>query len=459
MLPQLDAVWKGGPARFAEVLSPFYDCDEERNVATEALLARMISRGECGLDFIIPVDNIDGKTLVRAPRSVLTSVPKRANARFFAFSTPENEERRRLHAKSILLGSDTWSAVMIGSSNFTAAGLGLLPSGGHLELNIAFGAEAKSPEAKQLEQLTRGCASEEELDIETVEWAPEAEEEQLGPAVLPWGFREALYQTGDPPHLLLRLDPSELPPTWRLKTPSGETLGDAASWLAAGAPAEWTIPLTPDLRLFFVETSWLEEGEWRHVGWPVNVTEPGRLPPVEELRNLSLRALLELLGSTRPLHLAVVEALEREERQSSAGVNADLDPLKRHSESGRLLRRTRQFSFALAGLRRRLERPASNLDTVVWRLTGPFGPSALAEALVREEQGSAQVPGETDFLLAELILTLSRIKWNVPTSELDRAQTLTREVSDRLRGLRTNSSLDPRLTAYVTKVFGQAAAL
>src|SRR2546425_937135 len=81
----------------------------------------------------------------------------------------------------------------------------------------------------------------------------------------------------------------------------------------------------------------------------------------------------------RPLHESLSQALGEREAAKQAAELDELDPLKRFSSTGHLLARAKQVSLALAGLHSRLERPAANEEALEWRLTGPFGPRAIAE--------------------------------------------------------------------------------
>ena len=111
------------------------------------------------------------------------------------------------------------------------------------------------------------------------------------------------------------------------------------------------------------------------------------------------------LASMRPLHEALTLEIGRAKSLSLADV---FDPLQRYSSSGYLFQRTRRLSAALEGLRRRLERPCPNMDVLIWRLRGPFGPVALAEGLIPSlSKGS----GRSKLLVGEIALTLSRVDW------------------------------------------------
>jgi hypothetical protein len=53
-------------------------------------------------------------------------------------SHEQNGELRDLHAKMIILGNDEWQMLLIGSSNFTTAGLGAIAGRGNCEANLVY---------------------------------------------------------------------------------------------------------------------------------------------------------------------------------------------------------------------------------------------------------------------------------------------------------------------------------
>lgn len=454
VLPRLRDVWRGGPPRHATVLSPFFDTAQGPNVPAQALAAEMAKRGPSTAAFVVPVEGVGARPLVRAPRSILDSLPSRIESEFYEFAQPDDSETRRLHAKAIVLESNTWTAALIGSSNFTSAGLGLLANTGNLEINVAFGAPADSPEAKALRSLVR---LDDPLALEDVDWEPEADEEESSDAELPLGFVQCLLEPPPNPELILELDPGDLPSRWRVRLPEGHEIADHGLHERRRRPASLAVPVSDQRLPFFVVVEWEAGDEPRSSGWPVNVSEPGRLPPPEELRDLPIEALLRALASTRPMHEALTAALRAHDGN---GTDPDLDPLKRYSSAGQLFVRTRRLSAALDGLRQRLERPAANADALLWRLKGPFGPTVVAEGLIRDLQKSTRaIEGEASFLLAELALTLARVDWTstariLPISLVRcRAREVLTDVRDLAEG---HMPADPRLRGYVSRALAEA---
>ena len=160
VLSVLDRVWHGGPPRRTTVLSPYFDTAEEQSTAALALAAQLARRGAASATFVIPVDEMEGRTIVRAPRSILASMPGRVATEFCSVRRADEADLRPLHAKAMAFESEEWTALVLGSSNFTAAGLGLRSGSGNLEVNVALGAPARSREAEALRSLVpRGDSS------------------------------------------------------------------------------------------------------------------------------------------------------------------------------------------------------------------------------------------------------------------------------------------------------------
>lgn len=454
VLGELTRVWRGGPPRRTVVLSPFFDTGEERSLAALALAERLAQRGAVAATFVVPVDDLEGRTIVRAPRAILASLPTRIQTEFCSVRAPAGAEPRRLHAKAILLENEDWTACLVGSSNFTAAGLGLLGGAGNLELNLMLSAPARSAEAEALRSL---IPVGDPIAPDQVEWEPEPDDETESEYELPAGFVECLLDPGRDPCLIVRLLPSQLPESWAIRRVEGDLLAGHEEWSERSRPQEIRIALPADKLLFLVEVEWVDGETMKKAGWPVNVTEPGRLPPPEELRDLPVEALLRALASTRPMHEALSAALRQQARFQAS---PELDPLKRYSDSGQLFARTRRLSAALLGLRRRLERPASNLDALTWRLKGPFGPVELARRMIDEaEHSRTAIPGETSFMLAELALTLAHADWR-STARVLPIDVVLREARDVLVEVkklgRKEMPRDPTLARYVRAALAEA---
>jgi hypothetical protein len=454
-LPRYRDVWRGGPPRYATILSPFFDTTEDENRATLHLSEQLARRGMCDATIVVPVDYVGGRAIVRAPRSIAKHATSRFRISFHEFQQPDEKEMRRLHAKVALLESDEWIAALVGSSNFTAAGFGLMAGAGNLELNVLIGAPASSAEGRALRRLV---PIGDRLDPEQDDWEPEPDEDEPKHPVLPLGFDECLLDPKEPARLLLRLLQKELPPDWEILLPQpwGRVLLDSRDWQRGKRPAETWLELLPDEHPLFLTVSWGTSGDSKTRDWPLNVTDPSALPAPEELRDLPLEALVAALGSMRPLHEALTEAIEKGIPPERPG---DGDALKRHANTGQLFQRTKRMSAALEGLRRRLERPAATLDVVEWRLNGPFGPRALADSLISDARKRRALEGEVSFFVGELALTLARVDWSATAKFLavDDVLALVRLVLKDLRRIaKEERTGDEQLAKYVERALRAA---
>jgi hypothetical protein len=405
---------RGGPAHSASVLSPFFDKDDTGTYpATQALLAALRERGDRHLEFLVPVERLpDGRIRVRAPRSLVRSGRKAAEIVVCPVEEDVDREVRPLHAKSLWLWNDGWHAHMVGSSNFTTAGLGLRPGGRNVEANLAY----VFPEDGGLVRLMEatlpplGGAID---DLDAALWEPVGEAEGEDPTVtvpLPLGFEEALFEPSESGGVLTLRVSTALPSRWTVSEPKSRAqLYSSEQWLGAGSPAAveltWSSTTVPNA----VDVGWWDQASVAHSApWPVNVMDLSRLLPPADLWKLSLETLIEILGSRLPLH----EAVKRAREQAAAGTGQggdelppEIDPHRRVRTETFLLQRTRRVARAVEQLVENLNRPVVHRDALLWRLRGPVGPLALARALAQ----AARSPGEACFLLAEVVLALRRV--------------------------------------------------
>ncbi|MDP9177434.1 MAG: hypothetical protein M3O61_07120 [Gemmatimonadota bacterium] len=345
----------------------------------------------------------------------------------------QDEEIRELHAKMILLKSEQWYVLLAGSSNFTAAGLGVNPQVANLEANLMFRVKASDNKARAMNSIWPKV-SDEELDLDSTDliWDPEPEELEGGADVppLPASFREAIFIPGEKPRLMITLSDG-LPEKWNVRAPYGANLLGSEMGHGSG---EYDLMWTEQSPPFVLEVSWRTQTGTAAANWPVNVSNPAALPAPDELTGLSLEELLAVLSSTRPLHDAVARVLKRRLSKPQTGI--ELDPLRRYDSQATLLRRSKRVAIALDRLRERLERPALTRDAFEWRLRGTIGPVMLADAFLRE----ATLPGEAKFYLAELALTISRVRPTLPAAGGLSVGTITQLISALVSELEVRAS-------------------
>jgi hypothetical protein len=464
---------RGGPATQAWVLSPFFDAGEAPGSypATTALVGALTDRGERTVGFLVVEEPLpDGRRRLRAPRSILRSARK--TAAFEVYPVPEDVdgEHRPLHAKSLWLWNDRWHVYMIGSSNFTSAGLALPGRAPNVEANLVYVFPEDGAIVRAMEQ-SLPAYGEPVRNLDEALWEVATEEDEDGAGrrpILPAGFEEALF-TPDPVGgtLELQIGSRGLPAEWEVLVPGGS--GDAADvvlesreWRQAGSPGKidraWRRGRTPTV----LDVRWRgPAGEALAAAWPVNVTDLNRLPPPEDLRHLSLDTLVEILGSARPLYEAVLAAKRKElvATTSPDELDAAIDPHRRVRTETFLLQRTRRVARAIEQLLLRLGRPVAHREVLAWRLRGPVGPLALARALAE----GARSPGEAVFLLADLTLALGRLDvramaTGMAEDEVRRELTAVRGEIETLATARLadEAAVPPTMREYVTRAFEEA---
>lgn len=402
---QLRNVWPASsPPRMAEVLSPFFDEAANSSAMIDGLAGVLAKRRPREIDFYVPAEELPGgRTRVLAPLQLVRSARDLGYVRVFEVPPDQDKELRPLHAKMLSLLNDEWWLFLVGSSNFTRAGYGLDNKAANLEANLAYLVRGRDDESKALEQVWPETGRELDVNDSNLLWEPtfEKEGEEATAVALPHAFREALYDAGgESPRLIITFGEG-LPARWRIKVPDGEEVISSESW--HDGTGEFFLGWGDKAVPFVLNVQWQGAGDAYAADWPVNVTELANLPPPEELRNLKLEELIEILSSTRPLHVAAAHVLRRRKRHTAPDIQ--LDPHKRINTETFLLRRTKRVAVALERLRQRLERPVMNVEAFDWRLRGPVGPMAMAAAFRRE----AHSEEESLFFLAELALTLSRV--------------------------------------------------
>ena len=401
---------RGGPAYGANVLSPFFDVTPDTSYhPSEELLSALTERGARTIHYMVSFEKLpNGHLRLRAPKSLIAKGKKSAEVSVYTVDETVDKEFRPLHSKSVWLWNDNWEAYMVGSSNFTSAGMGLARNASNFEANLAyvFRQSLEGPMKKTLP------AWEEPIkDLSKVSWQAVDEnlgEGALGGSILPASFEEALFEPGESESFLNLRFADNSPADWTIFSRRTISVLSAAEWRSLNSPAAvrrtWTEKSIPNV----LEVEWVDNAQQKQTAhWPVNVTDPARLPPPDALRDLSLKTLLEILCSGRPLH-EVVGSRQPNGNGSHAGdeLPPELDPLRRFNSETFLLQRTRRVAKAIDQLVTSLGRPVVHRDALTWRLRGPVGPCALAKAICKE----ARMAGEACFLLSEIVLVLRRIE-------------------------------------------------
>jgi hypothetical protein len=412
---QLNLLWPGSsPAESLFVLSPFFDQGPQNTPADLAwnLLRR---RGDAEILYSVLAEptRASGKLLVHAPASLAKSLPSGGPDAQITFQRIEMPENRALHAKSLWLQNTEHFLHLIGSSNFTSAGLGIGVVR-NWELNVASWARLDNRDEFDPRNAAWPEHHSELIDPDEVDWEPYANlEDDNDPAapLLPNWCGSAVYFLKSDGQSALELNIGENPPTeWCiLDGTSTRPLLTADDWRSAASPSRVELPWAGDRppTELVVRVAGLP-GEAR---WPVEVRSFADLPPPQELRDLTLEQLLHILTSALPLHRCLQKMWRQNSDEAAPVVPAvTLDPLRRFQRDTHLLERTRRFSLAMTGMRQRLESPIPSEEYLQWRLHGPVGVAKVAAAILKE----AGSDGEKAFLLGELALELSQIQ---PKSE------------------------------------------
>ncbi|RMF39085.1 MAG: hypothetical protein D6753_14645 [Planctomycetota bacterium] len=408
---QLSRLWPAtSPPEVACAVSPFFDPPDSTNAPASELWKLVRKRGYASVQFHVSGEELPGGEgiLLHAPESLLHAQPAGrpdTTTEIYRVALPSG---RPLHAKGIMLEHPRWGLYLIGSSNFTSAGTGL-STRPNLEANLAYVVDSKR-DWQAWELLAQGFPESEPVDLNAdVHWMPSPPEDEITAEteLLPPSFAEAIYECDEKHRPVLRLTFAGTPPPgWELFSEEGQRrLWGEPEWMALGSPEQCVVRWQEQRPPAGLWVHWAESlaAAW----WPVNASCGEVLPPPDELKQLPLEVLINILSSARPLHGVLRAYLSRHRKADDRDAASPIvDPHQRVDTSQFLLQRTRRVSWALSALRRRLERPVATLEYLRWRLRGPVGVTALADALIRE----ARSEEEKAFLIAELVLELGRVR-------------------------------------------------
>lgn len=420
---------RGGAPEEVWIASPFYDEDHSLDAATQSLCKSMARGSERKVCFTVPCKGEDdeNRMLFAAPESLFRTARHYNTAPTVATlpEIDEDENVRPWHAKMLRLlrrGKNGYTALLVGSSNFTFAGMGL---GGacNAEANLLTVAD-HLPHARLPGQLTAVWPETEKLESETsIKWeGPELDLEDQPPArVLPAGFLSATYRAGDDRSLLLRLDPEQLPDDWSMVA-AGQSASEllcAQAWRDQSKPTRPELawhPLQPPEKLL---VRWASDGMPAQEAFlPLNVEDSRQLPPPLDLKEMTADDMLRILAASDPG--AAIRKWTNGQRKKTdrvfddeldAAAPPDLDPLSRHTLSTTFLRRIRGRARILAQLRANLQRPVWSQRALQWRLEGFIGIRPLADRLL-EEVWTADGPADEALLtLADLVIVLHEVRY------------------------------------------------
>ena len=439
---------RGPSPHEAWIASPFFDFDDRGRVA--AALCQSMARGRtreiCLCVPAAPDPDDQARPRLRAPQA-LAQAPLAYRGQVTVEKLPDLDEEnnpRPWHAKMLQLRGDRYTALLIGSSNFTAAGMGLdFPRNAEANLVSLVERGSYAREAAELEAIWP--STDPVVDHDSAEWLgalpDHDEEERSRGSVLPSGFLSGIYRAGDVRQIVLHLDPERLPSEWRIDAcgPSDQEILASFGWSEMGSPKivalPWSAPEPPrQLRV-----SW----DGRNASLPLNVENSERLPPPSHVQQMSADDLLGILAAADPS--AAFRAWARRNQDSEpfdpeldSAIPIDLDPLRRHDLQATFLHRIRRRARVLAQLRANLERPVWGRTALEWRLRGMIGVETLADRLVREVLNSEGPTDEALLTLTDFLIVLREVNYRPDVGSLSSEEfrevfrPFLRELADRL---------------------------
>jgi hypothetical protein len=423
---------RGSSPRETWVASPFYDADAGAAKATAALCKLMARGDRRDVWFAVPALPQDGaatRPRLAAPKALLdTPAAYGASVGFETLPDQDEDKNSRIwHAKLLVLRAAGYSAALVGSSNFTCAGMGV---GGrrNAEANLLTIADevAYAREVGQLTAVWPEMARVE--DPHSAEWAgSSASEEEEDPAAgppLPAGFLSATYRAGEQRRIILRLDPSHLPAEWSVHATGKRPLdiASAGAWRQRGGPASletaWELTESPEKLL----VRW-PEGE---ALMPLNVEEARSLPAPSAIEQMSADDMLLILAASDPsaafrAWARRLQASDNADADLDSATPIDLDPLRRYDLHTTFLHRVRRRASVLAQLRANLQRPVWSQGALEWRLRGMVGVEALGQRLVSNLRGANGSSDEALLTLADFVIVLREVEYQPEDGALSAA--------------------------------------
>ena len=404
------------------IVSPFYDSVQHPKLPIHEINDYLLNKNG-SLYYCCPgePDSKDNSVVLNAPEFLnkINSI----NSEFHyipGMSSPENNYRP-LHAKSIFLQKGNWILIMMGSGNFTAAGMA---TGNvcNYEANVVFITSA-SYNKKQYDAIYNCIPEFHFVEKEYIKWLPVPQEDDDKSSTLlplPEFILSAEADLIDTNIIVrFRFDIKKIRDDFIIKTEEGKVILTDKDlegkmdcgyfdyiWFNQSSYQTESLALPSGF-----EISWFKS---ENKSWlPLIVKNYNCLPPPAHLRELPLHVLLQILTSAKPLHIILkhfYKELNKPEEDEYKGEQVT-DPHKRVDTSGFLLQRTRKISYAFNSIKDRLSLPMGTKNSLQWKLYGPVGLQALVNAIRNDHMsGGMKIPEERLFFLSELLLELSVIE-------------------------------------------------
>lgn len=398
----------------AWVASPFFDKDQENSRVTAALCKLMERGGVQEICFCVPAIRDyqeDRVPCLAAPKALVQTLPDPEVAIVEMLPAHEDQNPRPWHAKMLALQKNQYSALMVGSSNFTCAGMGV---GSHLNAEANLLTIVDRVNSRGIAQLEAVWPEMKRVDDpESAKWlgaqADQDEEEQAKAPLLPAGFLSATYRAGESRLIILSFDPGSLPGIWRVcaSGPDNPELLSSITWNRGDrAELPWT-PLQPPVKL-------VVQWDGNEALLPLNVEDSRQLPPPASLEKMTADDMLGILAATDPS--AAYRAWAKQQQPGDGfdpGLDSaiDLDPLRRYDLQATFLHRIRRRARVLAQLRANLQRPVWSRQALDWRLRGLVGIESLSDRLVHEFAAADGHADEALLTLADFLIVLREVDY------------------------------------------------
>lgn len=403
--------WGWGRVSSIKVVTPFVSQADQNDAEEDPVIARLRDlpwRRECGGWLAVP-EAVSAQEGNRAAVAVPASFGHAWNAAFAGYGgagvvpvplndgTPE-ARHRQLHAKAIALESERREVLLIGSSNFTARGMGVEVY--NLEANLVF---VHAPKAGLLDALKETISpldwNKDWHDTGAIAWAGHLEqpEDDPGTAGLPAFFAWASLSQKES---LVRLGVDHTypePTDWNVLLPiEGDGLGKVLfTRPEQGRPtpqSELAAPMPERVRgrcLPVLLVKWLdEEGVWQGGILPIGVANKADLLPPEVLRGLGVEQIIAFLVTGKLPEGGNGDGPKRKKGKTPRG--DALDPLRVVDVSSYPLYRVRRFGRAIRSMCERIRSAAGHAEAIRYRLLrDPFGPLNLARLVLAVDQRAA----------------------------------------------------------------------
>ncbi|MCA9815305.1 MAG: hypothetical protein KC652_09320 [Cyanobacteria bacterium HKST-UBA01] len=411
----------GSPARVI-VASPFFDSDEKVDRVTERVCKLMARKQKRHIAICVPgeVDPLTQKEHLAAPRSILDTAERLSVAITFKLLPSSDLERnsRPWHAKMVSLQATDYVAVVIGSSNYTKAGLGI-GDYRNTEANILTIAR-REPHAREPGQLLALWPEMLEIrDPYSAEWQGTAiesdEENDEHSTILPSGFTSAIYKAGPERSILFYLDPTTLPDEWTIGDCLGTEILTSSTWKSKGSTPFMEVCWTPTEPPEILQVKWTDGA----VPWSLNVEDVQQLPAPSEIEHMSFDEMLQIIAAIDPS--AAVRAWVKQRRNQNfvddddidTAEPTDLNPLHRYVLCDTYLWKVRKRARILARLREKLQSPVWSVQALQWRLEGSLGVRTLAYRLFEgvNDYSNSNNAAEPILALADLLLILADVDY------------------------------------------------